>query len=222
VGHESDVTFADFVADVRAPTPSAAAELVIARADEFSTRIDRLAERLHATMRGRLYRLEARLRTLDSRRGFSGFPARLALRARRVDEWTFDLRRAVRRAVASRERTLHTLRLSLEANNVRSRLLAIRGRVSAADERLHRAAASRVGRERSRFVSAAGRLEALSPLAVLGRGYALCWDASHASLVRDARAVEPGQRVHVRLDHGELACDVVTRTLPDTDSTTPE
>jgi exodeoxyribonuclease VII large subunit len=64
VGHESDVTIADFVADVRAPTPSAAAEMVVSRKDDFCSRIDRLSHRVGAAMRGRLHRLESRLRVL--------------------------------------------------------------------------------------------------------------------------------------------------------------
>lgn len=222
VGHETDVTIADFVADVRAATPSAAAEIVIGRADEFATRIDRLTERLAASVRGRMYRLEARLRALEARRGLAGFPGRLAMRARRADELLFSLRRAIRRTVASRERSLQAWRLALEANNVRSRLIAIRTRVTAADERLARSGRRRVDLAQTRLVRAAARLDALSPLAVLGRGYALCWDAAHASLVRDASGVEPGQRVHVRLERGEIACDVVSRTTPDTQSTTRE
>ncbi len=71
VGHETDVTIADFVADLRAPTPSAAAEMVVARKDDFCARIDRLTHRVGATMRARLHRLESRLRTLEARPGYA-------------------------------------------------------------------------------------------------------------------------------------------------------
>src|SRR5207245_3714600 len=73
VGHETDVTIADFVADVRAPTPSAAAEMVVSRKDEFCAHIDRLAHRLSAEMIQRVQRLESRLRTLQARGSYAGF-----------------------------------------------------------------------------------------------------------------------------------------------------
>src|SRR5258705_9694703 len=79
VGHESDVTIADLVADVRAPTPSAAAELVVARKDEFVGRIDRLHDRLIATARGRAQRLSRRVHERSSRRAIAGYTARVAL-----------------------------------------------------------------------------------------------------------------------------------------------
>ena len=82
VGHETDVTIADFVADMRAPTPSAAAEIVVARKDDFWARIDRLAQRVDAAIAGRRHRAEARLRWLEARPSFGGFRARLAMRGR--------------------------------------------------------------------------------------------------------------------------------------------
>src|SRR6476659_3808307 len=82
VGHETDVTIADFVADVRAPTPSAAAELVVAAKMEFSTRIDRLRDRLGAGARGHLQRLSRRIHVAAGRPAFAGFPTRLAMRGR--------------------------------------------------------------------------------------------------------------------------------------------
>ena len=74
VGHETDVTIADFVADVRAPTPSAAAEMVVTRKDDFCARIDRLTHQIETTMRARVHRLEARLRMLEARSGYAGAP----------------------------------------------------------------------------------------------------------------------------------------------------
>ena len=86
VGHESDVTIADFVADVRAPTPSAAAELVVARNDEFAGRIDRLHERLVAAAHGRVQRLSRRIHVAARGRRSQATPTRLAMRSRRAAE----------------------------------------------------------------------------------------------------------------------------------------
>src|SRR5687767_2831377 len=122
VGHETDVTIADFVADVRAPTPSAAAEMVVARKDAFCAHIDRLSQQLTMTMGARLHRLDARLRLLEARGGYAGFHGRLAMRGRHAAELTHEIRRAVRAAVARRERRYQRLRLTLETFDLRRRL----------------------------------------------------------------------------------------------------
>jgi exodeoxyribonuclease VII large subunit len=186
VGHESDVTIADFVADVRAPTPSAAAEMVVARKDDFCTRIDRLTHRLDAAMTSRLHRLEARLRTLQARPGFGGFGARVAMRGRHAADLTHELRRALHNGLAARERVLQVLRLSLETFDVRRRFGAARARLVGIEGRLLGAASQRRHVADMRLRNAAARLETLSPLAVLGRGYAVCWNADHTAIVRDA------------------------------------
>src|SRR6184192_1950202 len=104
VGHESDVTIADFVADVRAPTPSAAAELVVSAKDEFCARIDRLTGRLRAAVNNDFQRRRNSVHLLAHRRGLAGFHARLAMRGRHTAEITHQLRAAVRRIVDARGR----------------------------------------------------------------------------------------------------------------------
>src|SRR5437867_2198607 len=103
VGHETDVTIADFVADLRAPTPSAAAEMVVARKDDFCTRIDRLGHRVDTAMNGRLHRMHARLGGVESRPGYAGFATRIAMRGRRADDLTHQLLRALRARLGRRE-----------------------------------------------------------------------------------------------------------------------
>jgi hypothetical protein len=111
VGHETDVTIADFVADLRAPTPSAAAEMVVSRKDDFCGRIDRLSHRLATSMQARLHRLEARLRMLEARSGYAGTQGRIAMRSRHAAELSHELRRAIREQLARRERAYQALRL---------------------------------------------------------------------------------------------------------------
>jgi len=208
VGHEVDVTISDFVADLRAPTPSAAAELVVTAKDEFCARVLRLAERLRAVARADVQRRRASVHALSSRRGLAGWHARLAMRARHAAELTFQLRRTASAHVARRDRTYRTLRLRLEARDLRRHLSAIRSRLTAARGRLETADRTSRHRAQSRLASLAGRLENLSPLAVLARGYAVCWNADRTAIIRSASAVAPGDRVRVTLQNGELHCEV--------------
>lgn len=208
VGHEVDVTIADFVADLRAPTPSAAAEMVVAANDEFCHRIDRLTGRLRAAAHADLQRRRNVVHLLSSRRGLAAFPARLAMRGRHAAELTHQLRGVTRALVARKARHYRSLGQRLETHDLARRLAAIRGRLTAAEGRLTGAARRAQHRSESRFRALAGRLENLSPLAVLGRGYAVCWNEDKTAIVRSAAAVHPGDAVRVTLADGELACRV--------------
>ncbi len=213
VGHETDVTIADFVADVRAPTPSAAAEIVVARKDEFVARIDRLVRGVQAAMSTRTHRLESKLRSLDGRSGFAGMRGHLALRGRHADELTFELRRALQASLASRERAYRRLQLTLERFDLRRRLAGVKSRLIAGDGRLQSAIHQRTHTFSARLGASAARLDSLSPLAVLGRGYAVCWNADRTEIVRDASRIDAGSQVHVTLEKGELTCEVRDKKL---------
>jgi exodeoxyribonuclease VII large subunit len=184
VGHETDVTIADFVADLRAPTPSAAAEMVVARKDDFCAHIDRLTHRVQSAMTSRLHRSESRLRSLEARS------------------------MVIRTEVALRQRTYQSLWRALESFDLRRRLGRIRTRLVAVDARLSGASARSRHRADGRLRASAARLEALSPLAVLGRGYAVCWNADRTAVIRDAAQASKGDRVRVTLGRGELDCHV--------------
>ena len=189
VGHEVDVTIADFVADLRAPTPSAAAEMVVAAKQEFCARIDRTTHRLLVAARHAIQRRRNAVHTLTSRRGLANWQTRLAMHGRRVAELTHQL----------------------QQHDVRRRVANVRGRLSATDGRLGAAAVRSRERADARFRVLAGRLENLSPLAVLARGYAVCWNADRTAVVRSASGVSDGDRVKVTLQEGELDCEVKQR-----------
>ena len=211
VGHEIDYTISDFVADVRAATPSAAAELVVARKDEYRNRIDRVRGRLHAAARTGIHTLKTRVHSLEHRPGLAGWPARLALRGRHAAELTYELARAVHALVAQRERRFHTLQLQLDVHDLGRLLATLRARLVAAHGRLAGAITRRLHETDVRLRTLAGRLETLSPLAVLGRGYAVCWNDDRTVIVRDSAAVSTGQTVRVTLHRGELACEVKSK-----------
>jgi exodeoxyribonuclease VII large subunit len=208
VGHEVDVTIADFVADLRAPTPSAAAEMVVAAKDEFCGRIDRLSARLRAAVRAGVQRRRTALHVLSSRRGLAALPARLAMRGRHAAELTHALRAAMRGGLAGRSRAFVSLRHRLEQRDLARGLAAMRARIAQADGRLETAAHRAHHRAALRFRTVSGRLDTLSPLAVLARGYAICWSDDGQTLIRSAAAVDPGDSVRVRLAEGEIACRV--------------
>jgi exodeoxyribonuclease VII large subunit len=208
VGHETDVTIADFVADVRAPTPSAAAELVVAAKMEFCDRIDRLRDRLGAAARGRVQRLSRRIHVATSRPVFAGLPARLAMRGRATAELSHVLARAMRAGVAARARRCQQLERQLATFDPGRRLGALRARLVGADGRLTVIARRRQDGASAQLRSVAGRLESLSPLAVLGRGYAVAWNADKTSVLRDASTVTRGDTVQITLAIGELECQV--------------
>jgi exodeoxyribonuclease VII large subunit len=210
VGHESDVTIADLVADLRAPTPSAAAEMVVTAKDDFCHRIDRLHQRLHAAARHDLQRRRAIVQTLTARRAFAGWPSRLGLHDRHASELTHRLRRGILARLARRSRDFRDLRQRLEASDLRRRLAVFRGQLGNADERLRAAEVRSRERADSRFRVLAGRLENLSPLAVLARGYAVCWNADRTAIIRSARSVSPGEHLRVTVQDGEMECSVIT------------
>jgi len=211
VGHEIDVTISDMVADVRAATPSAAAEIVVAGRDELVGRVDRFEDRLRATVRDTIRRLLTRVLELDRRPGLAGWPARVAVRGRHTAELTHSLTRTALSRLAALERRLRTAQFGLEAHEPGRRLEVSRTRLVVAGERLGAAIVQRRQRLEGRLGDLTGRLEALSPLGVLARGYAVCWNANRTAIVRDASAVSVGDDVAITLHQGQLTCTVTAK-----------
>ena len=233
VGHQTDYTISDFVADLRAPTPSAAAELVVAQKAELAARLERAGDRLAAAARAVLDRRRALVEAVRHRPGLASFPTRLALHGRRVDELTGRLVERARGNIARHERRRAALRLRLEALDVGPRLARIRTRLAVARERLARAEAEghaarrrrwaaggealtramrdRRAAARQRLETAAAKLDSLSPLGVLARGYAVCWNDDRTAIVRRSAEVAVGDRVRITLQEGALRCDVTAR-----------
>ena len=210
VGHESDVTIADFVADRRAPTPSAAAEIVVAAQDEFCHRIDRIRDRLDAAALGRIQALSRRVHVLSGRTALAGFPMRLALRGRDVTE--LDAQASATDAVrlsASRTRCSSQLRRQLEI--VRPRTTARRHPDPPRDVR-------RSAADGNRPPSGPGARPCCANASV-GSIRSVLWPCSAADTpwrgMRTARVrcasaseVNAGDRIRVTLAAGELECDV--------------
>jgi exodeoxyribonuclease VII large subunit len=216
VGHETDVTIADFAADLRAPTPSAAAALVASRHEEVCGRLDRTRDRLRGALEGRVLRLRSAVQTISGAPAFAGWPARLAMRSRHLAESAHALQRAVHARLDRSFRTLDTLHARLEARDLRRRAGAARGQIIGSVGRLQAGMVRQQHRHAARLGALAGRLDTLSPLAVLGRGYAVCWNMAHDSIVRDAAELHAGDSVRVVLARGAIEAGV-TRTVPPED-----
>src|SRR5262245_21870999 len=171
VGHEVDFTIADFVADARAPTPTAAAALVVPDRDEAAARVERAGRALAAALERRVHITRERLRRL---RAALGRPERrIADLAVRIDDLATRSRRALAQRVAWEGREIATLTDRLARSGPAAGLRRAHERLARTAERLRFAMTVPVRDARAKSAHAAARLEALSPLACLGRGYAI-------------------------------------------------
>jgi exodeoxyribonuclease VII large subunit len=206
VGHEIDFTIADFAADLRAPTPSAAAELIFREKREIEAHLARSLRRLASLAKGRLEIYREKLAHITTR---LGDPARaLADRRLRLDDLTERLIRAVEQKIADRRRALETARTRLTPVHPRARLAAVRARLQLLDRDLRRAGRSVPERGRERLGRLAARLNDLSPLAVLQRGYALARKGPLGPPVRSSDQVAVGEGLNLVLGRGELLVEV--------------
>ncbi|MDX1465444.1 MAG: exodeoxyribonuclease VII large subunit [Halomonas sp.] len=206
VGHEVDTTLADFAADARAPTPSAAAEQLVPDRRERLHRLERLAERLTRAQRARLDTDAQRLDHLRARLRHPGEV--LAARRQQLEAVEARLHRAVRSHLDRQRRHAHDLhrRLALRSPD---RLTDQAGqRLARAAQRLHQAMPRALARHRERLGGVARELQAVSPLAVLGRGYAIL-ENDAGRVVRRAADTAPGERLEARLGEGRLALEVL-------------
>lgn len=206
VGHEVDFTIADFVADVRAATPSNAAEIVVDRADNFRTRIRQAEQRLKMTAEHSIARRGAAVERLDAR--LFRWPTRVFMLDRSYEEMDLRLEQAMIDRLAAADQRHNELLRRLEQRDLRRITADLRTRIVRAEGRLTQLISVRTLAKESRARELAGRLDTLSPLAVLGRGYAVCWNESRTSIIRSAGATTPGDTVRVTLADGELACRV--------------
>lgn len=209
VGHEVDFTIADFVADLRAPTPSAAAEMVVRSKEQFRERVEALDRRLESGLRARMMVHGSRLERMATHRVFDAVRHGVEMKGQRLDEASYRARSLVEKRLAQLDRRLRELGQRLEATRVERRLRDTKSRLERLNARLETAARSRVDDVERATGQLTAKLEALSPLAVLGRGYSLTWSA-RGKLLRRALDVAEGDEVRVVLSEGALRCRVST------------
>ncbi len=190
IGHESDVTISDFVADLRAPTPSAAAAMIICERKEVLDRLKNREARMAELMRYRFALFSRRLHEQAAGRAASVLHRGIARRVQRVDDNTARLHAALRSQVAARDRKRRQLEARLRFFDPRPRLARSRERLNALVYRAEAAIHAGVGRSQRRIENAETKLEQLNPRLVLTRGYAIVLDDGGAIVRNAARAPE--------------------------------
>jgi exodeoxyribonuclease VII large subunit len=212
VGHETDFTIVDFVADLRAPTPSAAAELVIRSRVEIENQAEAVGERLVRAMERRL--LEAR-HALMERAQHGAFARMMDLirqRQQKLDELTYRLELGERHALELIRRRLETVAAAVRHYDLRRLLAGIQGELTAGTAALAAAMRNQLLQKKVQIERTVRALEALSPLAILERGYALVFDEA-GQLVKDASLVKVGEEISARVARGEIRA-VVKKATP--------
>ena len=207
VGHEVDFTIADFVADMRAPTPSGAAEIVAPDCGEWSRSLTAHQRRLALAVERSVRRRLERFNWLERRLAQRHPGLELRQRAQRLDELESRLIRVVRHGLAARRSEVLQLAGHVRQHSPALRVAAAKGRLALARSTLRRAATNRVERQRARLSQLAGKLDAISPLATLKRGYAIVSDAK-GRVVTASKELKKGDRIRARLSEGEIQARV--------------
>jgi len=215
IGHETDFTIADFVADLRAPTPSAAAELVICTRQQLLDQIDAAAHKLRQALRYRLAQARRQLHERGLDRAASLLARKIGRSLQRVDELDYRLRDSARWRLERARGRRRDLAARLAALDLRLHIARLHRRLETATAAASQLTRTRLAQARARFEPLAAQLTQLSPLRVLERGYALVQDEA-GSILKDAAAAPPDSRIRVRLARGRLKARV-TESIP-TDS----
>jgi len=206
VGHEVDFTIADFVADVRAATPSNAAEIVVDRADNFRGRIRNAEHRLKSCASATVERLWRRADAADAR--LENWPMRVVMLDSEHHKLALRLDAAALERVAAHGARFEALRRRLEQRDLRRITSDMRTRVVRADGQLLALGRRTTDTRSARAGQLAARLDSLSPPAVPGRGHAVCLNETRTNNLRNPAANPVGETVRVTLHEGELRCRV--------------
>jgi len=217
IGHETDFTIVDFVADLRAPTPSAAAELVIRSRQEIEAQAEDLYRRLERGLRYRLLMARQELADRAQHAAFARMMDGIHRRQQKLDEQRFRLEKAELQLLERCHRRCENVCATVRHYDARRRLAAIRQQLQAQVANLAAITHTRLLETRGALDRRTASLEALSPLAILNRGYALVFDAK-GRLVKDAARVKAGEELSARLARGRVRARVTATERSEPDS----
>ncbi len=207
VGHETDFTIADFVADLRAPTPSAAAELVIESKRMLEEQVETLRRRLSRASRYQLQQLKLRLTELAQHGAFARMREAIRRREQRVDDLVYRLAQAERKMIQARMRRLDVASTRLRHLDLRLRLNYFHKQLDTHTTAMQVTMHNGLLRRRARLDHLTAQLQALSPTNILERGYALVFD-SEGNLVKDAALARPGTDITAQVAKGKITATV--------------
>lgn len=214
VGHEVDFTICDFVADLRAPTPSAAAEIVVRAKAEICEQIDGAVRRVRHVIERRVRHYRSELRHLASSDGIGRFPVRIRRDRDRLQGRRLSLFRLLDRHAKLLRRRLDACREPLHRVPARLALADRKRYVALVAERIALSTRARLNASRRELESTVATLEAVSPLSVLSRGYAIAFSLRRGRKpIHDATTVAIGEPIEVQVKKGRLQCTVDGRTL---------
>jgi exodeoxyribonuclease VII large subunit len=210
VGHETDFTIVDFVADLRAPTPSAAAELVIRSRQEVEDHAAALHERLSRAIRYRLLMGRQALTELAQHGAFARMMELIRQRQQKLDDLTHRMELAERHLLEQMRRRWEMTSAAVRHYDLRLVINGMRGELESGTAALVSIMRNVLLQHRVRSERLQTALESLSPLAILERGYALIFD-SEGKLLKDVRTLKIGDEVSARLARGEIHAAVTKK-----------
>jgi exodeoxyribonuclease VII large subunit len=217
IGHETDFTIVDFVADLRAPTPSAAAELVIRSRQEIEAQAEDLSRRLERGLRYRLLMARQELTERAQHGAFARMMDGIHRRQQKLDEQRFRLEKAERQLLERCHRRCENVSATVRHYDARRRLAAIRQQLQAQVANIAALTHTRLLESRGALDRRTASLEALSPVAILNRGYALVFDAK-GQLVKNAARLKAGDELSARLARGRVRARVTATERSEPDS----
>ena len=207
IGHETDFTIIDFVADLRAPTPSAAAELVILSRQEIEEQAESLHSRLARAVRYRLLMAKQALTEAAQQGAFARMVGGIQQRQQKLDDLIFRVEKSERRLIEQHRRRWERASAAVRHYDARRMLAGIRKDLATQTSAVGAAVRALLLRQKSRLDQMQHQLKALSPVAILERGYALVFDSS-GKLLKDSEQVEQGDEISARLAHGTFTARV--------------
>jgi exodeoxyribonuclease VII large subunit len=208
VGHEIDFTIADFVADLRAPTPSAAAELIVADSTELMRRVSELENCLHKYLRNFLQQSLTRLRFLSERTLARELMQRMRDAQQQLDLTAEALRRRLKQFVVDARAVLSTRAQSLKSHDPKREVALCRHSIIELHRRLTAQPPQLLQNAQQRFDRVEGMLRVLGPDATLRRGYSITTDTA-GNVIQTVSAVRPKTKIRTRVADGEFESEVM-------------